>query len=60
MKKYRGWVILALVVALAAAGIWLIGKVTAVYPDLGDPVSYPVNQVDGFALTIEDPLLFPL
>ena len=59
MKKYRGWVILALVVALAAAGIWLIGKVTAVYPDLGDPVSYPVNQVDGFALTIEDPSFSP-
>ena len=51
MKKHRGWIILALIVALAAAGIWLIGKVIAVYPGLGDPVSYPVNQVDGVTLT---------
>ena len=63
MKKHRGWIILALVAALvaalAAAGIWLIGKVTAVYPGLGDPVSYPVNQVDGFALPIGEPSFSP-
>ena len=29
------------------------------YPDLGDPVSYPVNQVDGFALTIGEPSFSP-
>ena len=59
MKKHRGWIILALIVALAAAGIWLIGKVIAVYPGLGDPVSYPVNQVDGVTLTIEAPSFSP-
>ena len=59
MKKHRNWIIPALVAALAAAGIWLIGKVTAVYPGLGDPVSYPVNQVDGFTLTIGEPSFSP-
>lgn len=37
----------------------LLGKPTAEYPTLGEPVSYPVNQVDGFELTIEKPKWSP-
>ena len=59
MKRYRGWVALLLFIALCAGGIWLTLQVTAEYPTLGEPVSYPINQVDGFELTIEEPSWSP-
>ena len=59
MKRHRGWVALFVFVALCAGGIWLVLKVTAEYPTLGEPVSYPVNQVEGFELTIEEPSWSP-
>ena len=59
MKKYRGWIILLMSFLICAAGIWaafkVTEKVTAEYPSMGDTVSYPVNQVDGFELTISQP-----
>lgn len=59
MKRYRGWLALLLFIALCAGGVWLTLKVTAEYPALGEPVSYPVNQIDGFELTIDEPSWSP-
>ena len=59
MKRYRGWIILLVFVVLCAGGAWLVLKTTAEYPELGEPVSYPVDQVDGFDLTIEEPFWSP-
>ena len=59
MKRYRGWIVLLVFVALCASGVWLILKTTAEYPELGEPVSYHVNQVEGFELTIEEPSWSP-
>jgi hypothetical protein len=55
MKRFRGWILLLALIALCAIGAWFTLRVTAVYPSLGEPVSYLVNQVDGFELTIEKP-----
>ena len=59
LKKYRGWLILVLLLLLSAGGIWLTLRVTAEYPALGELVSYPVNQVKGFELTISEPVWSP-
>ena len=59
MKRYRGWIILLIFIVICAGGVWLTLRVTAEYPTLGEPVSYPVNQVDGFELTIEKPTWSP-
>ena len=59
MKQYRRWLILLVLVALCSGGIWLTLQVTAEYPTLGEPVSYPVNQVEGFELTIDEPSWSP-
>jgi hypothetical protein len=59
MKKHRGWLIGILCLVLCAGAVWLTLRVTAKYPALGAPVSYPVNQVDGFDLTIEEPSWSP-
>ena len=55
IKRCRSLAILAAVIAFFIGGIWLILRATAEYPSLGEPVFYPVNQVDGFELTIEKP-----
>lgn len=55
IERCRRLVILAVVIALCAGGVQLVLRLTAEYPALGEPVSYPVNQVDGFELTIEKP-----
>ncbi len=59
MKKLRGWLILAAFIALCGGAVWLTLRVTAEYPALGEPVSYPVNQVEGFELSIEEPTWSP-
>lgn len=59
MKRYRGWIILLIFIVICTGGVWLTLRVTAEYPALGEPVSYPVNQVDGFELTIEKPTWSP-
>lgn len=59
MKRYRGWMILLLCAALFAGGVRLVLWATADYPALGEPVSYPVNQVEGFDLTIQEPSWSP-
>ena len=59
MKRCRRWVVLLVFVALCVVGVWFALKASAEYPALGEPVSYPVNQVDGFELTIEDPSWSP-
>ena len=59
MKRCRGWVALLVFIPLCVVGVWFTLKATAEYPALGEPVSYPVNQVDGFELAIEDPSWSP-
>ncbi len=59
MKKYRGWLIFAAFIALCGGAVWLTLRVTAEYPALGEPVSYPVNQVEGFELSIKEPAWSP-
>lgn len=59
MKRYRLWIALLILVAFCAGGVWLTLQATAEYPMLGEPVSYPVNQVQGFELTIEEPSWSP-
>jgi len=59
MKRYRGWITFLILIALCAGGVWLTLRVTAEYPVLGEPVSYSVNQVPGFELTIEEPSWSP-
>ena len=53
MKKYRSWIVLLALVLVCAVGVWITLKATADYPGLGSAASYPVDQVDGFVLTIE-------
>jgi len=59
MKRYRGWLILLLILTLCGGGIYHTLRATAEYPPLGEPVSYPVNQVEGFELKINEPSWSP-
>lgn len=59
MKKHWGWILFSTLAALCVLGAWLILRASAEYPALDAPVSYPVNQVDGFELTIEKPSWSP-
>lgn len=59
MKKFRGWLILLLLVLLGFGAVKLTLHLTAEYPALGEPVTYPVNQVEGFTLTMEKPTWSP-
>ena len=59
MKQHRRWIFLFILIAIFIAGIWLTLRITVEYPTLDGPVSYPVNQVDGFELTIEKPSWSP-
>lgn len=53
MKRHPGLITLAILLALCVGGAALYLRTTAEYPTLGEPVSYPVNQIDGFDLSIE-------
>ena len=55
MKRYRGWIILLGFILACVGGARLILRVTAEYPGLGKPVFYPVNQVEGFEVTLRGP-----
>ncbi len=55
LKRHQGILTLAVFVVLCAAVALLTLKATAQYPALGEPVSYPVNQVEGFSLSLEKP-----
>ena len=59
MKKFRGLLICLLILTVCAGGVWLTLHLTAEYPALGEPVSYPVNQVPGFTLTLAEPSWSP-
>lgn len=60
MKKFRSFIILIAVILVCAGGVWLTLKSTAEYPSSSDvAVTYQVNQVDGFELTIEKPSFSP-
>lgn len=59
MKKFRGLLICLLILTVYAGGVWLTLHLTTEYPALGEPVSYPVNQVPGFALTLAEPSWSP-
>ena len=54
MKKWRGlWTILAIVLLCSAVG-WGVLRATAESPQLGEPVSYAVNHIDGLSLEITE------
>lgn len=60
MKKFRSFIILIAVILVCAGSVWLTLKASAEYPSFSDiAVTYPVNQVDGFELTIEKPSFSP-
>ena len=59
MKRHPGCLVLTVLLALCVGGSVLYLRLTAEYPALGEPVSYPVNQIEGFELTIEGPSWSP-
>ena len=59
LKRYRDWLLLLLLLAVCWGLVQLVLRTTAEYPALGEPVSYPVNQLDGFVLSIEEPTWSP-
>lgn len=52
-KRYRRLTVLLIIIGLCAGGVWLTFGVTAEYPAVETPVSYPVNEVDGFESTLD-------
>ncbi len=59
MKRCRKLLILLALLFVCIGGVWTISRVTAEYPPLGEAVSYPVNQVEGFELGMEKPSFSP-
>ncbi len=52
MKRIRSWFTLLFVLAVLGGIGYLVLRTTEEYPTLGAAVSYPVNETDGFELTI--------
>lgn len=59
MKKYRGWLLFTLAIACCVGAVLLTLQVTAEYPSQKEPVSYVVNQIEGFNLTVDEPTWSP-
>lgn len=59
MKHCCGWVIFAVVLALGWGAARLILSATAEYPSLGELALYPVDELSGFTLSIEEPVWSP-
>ncbi len=59
MKKFKGVIIAAAVIGIIGMIIWGIGKATEEYPEIGEVVSYAVNDVDDITLEIEEPTWSP-
>ena len=59
MKRYRGFIFAAIVLTVCAGVIYFMLRDTEEYPTLGSPVTYKVNQMDGFHLSIEAPSFSP-
>ena len=55
MKRYLKKLAPLICLVLFVGVIWIVFHATAEYPVLGDPVSYPVNQLAGFELSIDEP-----
>ena len=54
MKRYLKKLHPLICIALFVGAIWIVFHVTAEYPIVGEPVSYPVNQLDGFTLSMTE------
>lgn len=59
MKKYRSLLTLLVLLMLLVSVGWAILRMTAVYPTLGEPVTYAVNQLEGFTLSVKEPAWSP-
>ncbi|GFI61544.1 hypothetical protein IMSAG049_00703 [Clostridiales bacterium] len=59
MKRYLRCIFFLAFAALFAGVAWLTLRATSEYPTLDAPVSYRVNQVDGFELSIRKPSWSP-
>ena len=59
MKKLKGLVIAAAVIGVIGMIIWGIGKATEEYPEIGEAVSYAVNDEDDITLEIQEPTWSP-
>ncbi|MGI6030378.1 MAG: hypothetical protein ACOX7F_02635 [Eubacteriales bacterium] len=59
MKRYKPFFIVGLLILAVVGGVWLTLRATAHYPTPGEPVSYPVNQAEGFVLSVEEPTWSP-
>ena len=59
MKKMKGLIIAAAVIGIIGVSIWGIGKATEEYPEIGEVVSYTVNDEDDITLEIEEPTWSP-
>lgn len=55
MKKYKGFLVFIVAILFVGFCGWMALQKTASYPSVGDAVSYPVNQLNGFELSIEKP-----
>lgn len=54
MKRYLKKLSPLIWIALFIGVIWTVFQVTAEYPILGEPVSYSVNQLEGFELRMTE------
>ena len=59
MLKCKNLFKLAAFLAVCAGIIGLVLRVTANYPDLGEPVEHPVNDIPGIELTLENQKWLP-
>ena len=57
--RIRRMLLPLLFVCVLGGTVFLTPRLTAQYPVVGDAVSYPVNQLEGFSLSVEPPSFSP-
>jgi len=54
LKRHPGWILFLLISVLLIGAFFGYLQLTAEYPSLGEAVHYPVNQLPGFELHLEN------